>query len=102
MSHTTHTLLCDFCSDPTSCPARIVADSFVLPPLLGLGQLSVGDWAACESCAALLGRDDWQGLIARVTSRCQTIPSDWARNYFTALYALLRTHMHGIQEATHA
>ena len=96
-------MLCDFCSDHTPHPARILADSFALPTLPGgLGQLSIGDWAACDTCAALLLRDDWLGLIGRVTSRCQDIPVEWTREYFTDLYALLRTHMHGIQDVTHA
>ena len=56
---------CDFCSLPR--PGwRFPANSFI-DKQYEVG-LSVGDWAACEQCAALIQTEDWIGLARRTVT----------------------------------
>lgn len=57
-------LLCDFCSapDPAWCyPARTFV-AYCTPTVVGE---SVGAWAACDQCQALIEADDRRGLAQR-------------------------------------
>jgi hypothetical protein len=55
---------CDFCSAP--CPVwRYPARSFVAYCAPNLTGESVGDWAACDQCHALIESDDRRGLAQR-------------------------------------
>ena len=57
-------LLCDFCSAPGpqwSYPAR----SFLAYRVANLAGESVGGWAACEQCHALIELDDRRNLAQR-------------------------------------
>lgn len=57
-------LLCDFCSAPSPAwryPARTFL-AYCAPPIAGE---SVGDWAACDSCHALIENDDPGALAQR-------------------------------------
>jgi hypothetical protein len=57
-------LQCDFCSAP--CPRwRYPARSFVAYRAQNLAGESVGDWAACDACHALIEADDRQHLAQR-------------------------------------
>lgn len=97
---------CDFCSaeHPTwELPAR----SFVIPDLT-LGQVengSHGNWAACDSCAQLIGRDQWTALRRRAltawsdpTMRTRSTGSAVAGDVdrqLSQLYRLLRRNITG-------
>lgn len=57
-------LLCDFCSAPD--PAwRYPARSFIAYNAANIAGESVGDWAACEACHALIEANDRPGLAQR-------------------------------------
>uniref|UniRef100_A0A6M3IJQ6 Uncharacterized protein n=1 Tax=viral metagenome TaxID=1070528 RepID=A0A6M3IJQ6_9ZZZZ len=60
--------ICDFCSDPAvawdypandSTPAAILLNGNVTL------MSSIGNWAACEKCSALIEADDRSGLLNR-------------------------------------
>lgn len=87
---------CDFCQvDETAhvLPVR----SFELPVIAGYA--SQGDWAACERCAELLGRDEWNALIRRVTAQWREskgfeMPTA-AQDALRPLYRAVRKHTYG-------
>jgi hypothetical protein len=57
-------IICDFCSDPNPVwcfPAR----DFILDDNSPLVQKSVGNWAACDECHALILAVDREGLRER-------------------------------------
>lgn len=54
--------VCDFCSAPTA-PWVFEADSFVAMRVEGLNLCSEGDWAACDTCKALVEAKDIEGLV---------------------------------------
>lgn len=57
---------CDFCSDTN--PAFILPTrGFKMPGLdvLPDDHMSAGDWAACDTCAKLIERDQWNRLVQR-------------------------------------
>jgi hypothetical protein len=57
-------LQCDFCSAPS--PVwRYPARSFVAYCVPSVAGESVGDWAACDQCYALIETDDARGLAQR-------------------------------------
>ena len=57
-------LRCDFCS--ASGPAwRYPARSFISYCVPNIAGESVGDWAACEACHALIEANDKRGLAQR-------------------------------------
>jgi hypothetical protein len=56
--------LCDFCSDPRVA-WRYPAQSFLAYVIAGVAGQSVGDWAACRTCHALIQAGDRSGLSER-------------------------------------
>lgn len=84
---------CDFCSMdyPTfTLPARTFG--------LDRGYRSVGDWAACDGCAAHIGINDWKGLLRRCmasrAARGQDTDEATAAAY-KAVWRSLRKHVSG-------
>ena len=62
------TSICDFCSEPNvvwQYPAR----TFVAYAVAGIVSQSVGDWAACTACHALIEKGDRAGLLDRPLRR---------------------------------
>lgn len=58
-----HPSVCDFCSGP---PAwRYPAETFVAHPGEPLPIHSLDDWLACDECAALSERNEWDALARR-------------------------------------
>ncbi len=62
------TSICDFCSEP-HVAWRYPADSFVAYAVAGIVGRSVGDWAACSICHALIEAGDRSALVERSLSR---------------------------------
>lgn len=58
------TSICDFCSAP-NVAWRYPAHSFVAYVVAGVVGESVGDWAACRVCHALIEAGDRSGLLER-------------------------------------
>lgn len=56
--------ICDFCSEP-HVAWRYPAKSFVAYVIAGVVGQSVGDWAACRTCHALIEADDRRALLER-------------------------------------
>jgi hypothetical protein len=56
--------LCDFCSEP-EVVWRYPARTFLAYALAGVVGQSVGDWAACPICHALIEAGDRKGLSER-------------------------------------
>jgi hypothetical protein len=87
--------VCDFCLTP-QVTHSILAGDFRLPdPVPGLGTLkqwSRGNWSACDTCAALIQQDDWDGLVARAMKALGVLDADIVR----ALYDALRVHARGM------
>lgn len=55
--------VCDFCSGP---PAwRYPAETFNATPGQPLAQICEDDWLACDECAALIERNEWNALARR-------------------------------------
>jgi hypothetical protein len=85
--------MCDFCLQENarwSLPVEDYATSD------GTGE-NVGDWAACDECAALLSTHDWDKLTARAVKAMQqrhngVVPS---RKAFDVMYKQLRQHIIG-------
>jgi hypothetical protein len=84
--------VCDFClaEDP----------QWVLPveAYYWAGGHNDGDWSACNGCAALLRKGDWEGLMTRALegSRKRGAGKSTApRGVLEILYAELRTHIKG-------
>lgn len=63
-SMTNASLQCDFCSVPGP-EWRYPARSFVAYCAPNVAGESVGDWAACDQCRALIEADDRRGLAQR-------------------------------------
>jgi len=61
---TNASLQCDFCSVPGP-EWRYPARSFVAYCVPNVAGESVGDWAACDQCHALIETDDRRGLAQR-------------------------------------
>jgi hypothetical protein len=62
------TSICDFCSEPNVVwlyPAR----TFVAYAVAGIVGQSVGDWAACTTCHALIEKGDRDELLDRSVHR---------------------------------
>jgi len=57
-------LICDFCS---STPIRwwYPTRSFDMPPIAGFVMGSIGNWAACDPCHALIEAQEWDKLRER-------------------------------------
>ena len=86
-------MICDFCScEPIT--TTVLATSFELPPIGNIHQASLGNWAACDQCAELIRADCWANLSIRVSD---LMDCGDTHAYFDALYALLRTHIYGIE-----
>lgn len=58
------TSICDFCSEPYVA-WRYPAHSFVAYAIEGFVGQSVGDWAACTICHALIEAGDQSALLER-------------------------------------
>lgn len=56
--------ICDFCSEP-NVVWRYPARNFVAYAVAGFVGQSVGDWAACTTCHALIENEDRSGLLDR-------------------------------------
>src|SRR5690348_4716453 len=56
--------ICDFCS-AKSAPWVYKAETYVAWESKYLNGLSVGDWAACDSCKKLIDAGDREGLTRR-------------------------------------
>jgi hypothetical protein len=57
-------LVCDFCSTPDIAWSYPVL-SFEAFEFVTFGQMSLGDWAACETCHALIAAGNARGLLNR-------------------------------------
>ena len=62
------TSICDFCSEP-HVVWRYPARTFIAYVVAGFVGQSVGDWAACSVCHALIEAGDRTGLLERSLSR---------------------------------
>jgi hypothetical protein len=88
--------ICDFCSD-TPVVARYHAEDFLTVSNDILVSESVGDWAACSTCEALIDAGRWDDLINHAVERffvvhpdMKDMPMDIIREYLTQTYATLR------------
>lgn len=63
-------LKCDFCSSQPVV-ATYKANDFVVTvfSIGGLEQESIGCWAACSRCEALIDASDWTGLVKHVADK---------------------------------
>lgn len=62
---------------------------------------NVGDWSACDRCAALLRKDDWTKLAARAQIFFERAHGPIEEGSLAALYAVLRQHVTGTVRLTH-
>jgi hypothetical protein len=77
-------LICDICSAPDP-PWRYPAEDFIASETEGLSgilvQESIGGWAACDECRAIIDREDWHGLAVRAAdtllAQCAIFDRDW-------------------------
>lgn len=85
-------LMCDFCLTEGARWILPVEDYEV-----GDGGQNVGDWLACDACADMLRRDDWNALITRAmhTMRERHAGAAPSRRTFETMYGQLRQHVVG-------
>ena len=62
------TFICDFCSEP-NVVCGYPAQNFVAYAVAGVIGQSVGNWAACTVCHALIESGDRSGLLERSVRR---------------------------------
>lgn len=94
--------VCDFCSRPNPSWAFGCRD-FKEPaiPGINLGQQSIGEWAACEACAAMIRQGRWWQLGTRcLDSMIRTHPElaghrDTIRVYLRKLHDRFRANRTG-------
>jgi hypothetical protein len=89
------TFMCDFCLAGNARWALPVEDYASSPN----GE-NVGDWAACDGCAALLRANDWGRLTTKAVKAMQKRHQGQGsvappRQAFDLLYAQLRKHIIG-------
>jgi len=70
MTNTTslENLICDFCSSPDVYRAYMAEDFIALEVLEADRSTrfqSLGAWAACRECTALIEAENWEGLLER-------------------------------------
>lgn len=92
---------CDFCGEneiPRSEVWTVPAETFEMPKIGVPGErrrMSVGDWAACETCADLVTRNRWRALVSRVIGQHrqgrEKIPKAWVEQ----AYLRLAVHLTG-------
>jgi hypothetical protein len=85
---------CDFCN--TDYPVWVIPVlSFEMPGLPG--RFSDGDWAACDTCKALIAKNHWDTLVRRATERTDTsiIPAEIIRARLVTMYNRLRRNITG-------
>lgn len=86
---------CDFCN--ADHPAwRLPARDFTLPAVPNHG--SMGDWAACDKCAALIRADNWEALVDQSAGRAyQRLGTEVAetRRLFREFYRRLQVSITG-------
>lgn len=86
---------CDFCYHPST-EYEIPAQSFRYTDQPTHG--SADNWAACTDCALMIGRNDWNGLVRRVTEQYQvrgTPLSDMQIVHIKRLWRQLRPNITG-------
>lgn len=67
---------CDFCSAEPALEGFITPD-FVLQEVPGVQRVSVGGWAACKECAALVHAGDEKAVAERSLKRLREINPRW-------------------------
>jgi hypothetical protein len=87
---------CDFCYAVVDLDKRwtLPVHDFVMP-MINTG--SSGNWAACESCADLIGKGDWDAVIIRHLESPETsTPNDPIYHKFLGdLYRMVRENAFG-------
>jgi hypothetical protein len=88
--------ICDFCSG-TPVVARYRAEDFIVFANDIAISESVGDWAACAACEALVDAQRWDDLITRAVEQffvvhpdMKDMPMEFVRDFLTQTYARLR------------
>jgi hypothetical protein len=82
-------VICDFCSG-TPVVWDYPAKSFTVYDMPGVKGDSIGGWAACEPCGALIERDDRAGLVDRtLRSGLDSIGIDWHSDRVRGMIARL-------------
>lgn len=95
-----HTIFkCDFCFIDVDKPWVVPARTFAITP----ANLSQGDWAACELCARLILRNDWNGLsrrsvnaVLRETPEAEQLDSADIEASMKYLHRMLRKNIIGV------
>lgn len=82
--------VCDFCRFGSAAWVLPVKD-FTTP----IGTQSGGGWAACDDCAALIERNQWNALIRRVVADIPEYQSVTAQTNLKTLYRLVRKNTAG-------
>jgi hypothetical protein len=96
--------ICDFCSEP-HVAWRYPAHSFVAYAVAGIVGQSVGDWAACAVCHALIEAGDRSALVERSLSRLLEKHPDMRpdeaelRNELALLHGMFFAHQTGAAAA---
>ncbi len=83
----THQKSCDFCSGPNPCWSYTATDFTVLQVLV-----SQGSWDACDECAALIERNDREGLVVRAVNALIAIHPNLAAERAWCLTMARRVH----------
>lgn len=92
---------CDFCNDDKESPGWVIpAKDFEMPAFPGSGRhdVSDGDWAACDECAAQIIDGQWGALINRLSTLAAArskLPRDHLAVELARIYHRLRLNMTG-------
>jgi hypothetical protein len=89
---------CDFCLVDSLEPWTVPARTFAVTP----GNRSEGNWAACEICARIILRGDWNKLARRCVDAViahsdehETLDKDMAFQATKMMHRMLRKNMTG-------
>jgi hypothetical protein len=91
--------ICDFCSSENVVKRYPAADFTAPAPFSNhvLEQVSMGDWAACPTCASLIDRGQWNTLLNRSIDSFYSlnghiIPRKALTDAITVLHQQFREH----------
>jgi hypothetical protein len=84
---------CDFCN--ADFPSwQLPCETFINP----VGEMSVGAWAACDTCGDLISRNRWDTLLrraAKFAAERNGLPEWLIRSQIEALYGMVRRNRTG-------
>lgn len=84
--------VCDFCTSNEPIYQNFPAKDFNWVQVKGVDLNSRGHWAACQTCAEMIKKDDWDGLLNRAIKSFVKNHPDLAKFQSRAKEAIRELH----------